>query len=125
LNYRTENRPDIATAPGASEAIVQIHGEHLIRAAREHVWHLLNDPEAMTLTLQARGPGGGVAAVGRITLHEVETEAGTTRVAWSGEPQLMGLLATVGGRLVQGAAKTQADQFFTQLRSQATSTTSA
>jgi carbon monoxide dehydrogenase subunit G len=142
---------------------VQIQGEHLIHASRDHVWHLLNDPavlaritpgvtslvpegddrykatitvalgplkgafqglievtdkrppEAMTLKLQARGPGGGMAAIGRLTLHEAETGTPATRVEWSGEPQLMGLLATVGGRLVQGTAKTQADQFFTQL----------
>jgi carbon monoxide dehydrogenase subunit G len=142
---------------------VQIQGEHLIHASRDHVWHLLNDPavlaritpgvtslvpdgddrykatitvalgpvkgafqglievtdkrppEAMTLKLQVRGPGGGMAAIGRLTLHEAETGTHATRVEWSGEPQLMGLLATVGGRLVQGTAKTQADQFFTQL----------
>ncbi len=148
---------------------MEIHGEHLIHAARDSVWHLLNDPvvlaritpgvtrlvpdgddrykatitvalgpvkgafqgqievtekrapEAMTLKLQARGPGGGVAAVGRITLHEVKTETGATRVTWSGEPQLMGLLATVGSRFVEGTAKTQADEFFIQLEREATS----
>jgi carbon monoxide dehydrogenase subunit G len=152
-----------------SEATLEIHGEHLIHATRDHVWHLLNDPsvlaritpgvtnlipdgddrykatikvaigpvkgafqgqievtdkrppEAMTLKLSARGPGGGVAAVGRITLHEVKTESDATRVTWSGEPQLMGLLATVGSRFVEGAAKSHADEFFIQLEREATS----
>jgi uncharacterized protein len=79
-------------------------------------------PEAMTLKVQARGSGGGVAATGRITLREDESDAGATRVAWTGEPQLTGMLATVGGRFVQGASKSQAEQFFTSLEREATRT---
>jgi carbon monoxide dehydrogenase subunit G len=78
-------------------------------------------PEAMTLKVQARGPGGGVAATGRITLSEDESDPGATRVAYTGEPQLSGVLATVGARLVQGASKSQADQFFASLEREATS----
>lgn len=77
-------------------------------------------PEAMTLKVQARGSGGGVAATGRITLREDESQPGATRVAWTGEPQLSGMLATVGGRLVQGASKSQAEQFFASLEREAT-----
>jgi carbon monoxide dehydrogenase subunit G len=76
-------------------------------------------PEAMTLKVQARGPGGGVAATGRITLREDESQPGATRVSWTGEPQLSGMLATVGGRLVQGASKSQAEQFFASLEREA------
>ena len=79
-------------------------------------------PDAMTLKVQARGPGGGVAATGRITLREDASDPGATLVAYAGEPQLSGMLATVGGRLVQGAAKSQADQFFTSLEREATQT---
>jgi carbon monoxide dehydrogenase subunit G len=79
-------------------------------------------PEAMTLKVQARGPGGGVAATGRITLREDESDPGATRVSYAGEPQLSGMLATVGGRLVQGAAKLQADQLFASLEREATRT---
>jgi uncharacterized protein len=79
-------------------------------------------PEAMTLKINARGPGGGVAATGRITLREDEAEPGATRVTWTGEPQLSGMLATVGGRLVQGASKSQADQFFASLEREAAQT---
>jgi uncharacterized protein len=78
-------------------------------------------PEAMTLKVQARGPGGGVAAAGRITLRENESEPGTTRVSYTGEPQLSGMLAAVGGRFVQAASKTQADQLFANLEREATS----
>jgi uncharacterized protein len=79
-------------------------------------------PEAMTLKVQARGSGGGVAAIGRITLGEDESQPGATRVSWAGEPQLSGMLATVGGRFVQGAAKSQAEQFFASLEREATLT---
>ena len=77
-------------------------------------------PEAMTLKVQARGSGGGVAATGRITLREDESQPGATRVSWTGEPQLTGMLATVGGRFVQGASKSQAEQFFASLEREAT-----
>jgi carbon monoxide dehydrogenase subunit G len=79
-------------------------------------------PEAMTLKVQARGPGGGGGAAGRITLREDASDPGATRVAYTGEPQLSGMLATVGGRLVQGAAKAQADQLFANLEREATKT---
>jgi uncharacterized protein len=78
-------------------------------------------PEAMTLKVEARGSGGGVSAAGRITLLEDESQPGATRVSWTGEPRLNGMLATVGGRFVQSASKAQADQFFTSLEREATS----
>lgn len=68
--------------------------------------------EAMTLKLSAQSPVGNVGATGRITLAD---EGDGTRVAWSGEPQLMGMLASVGGRFAQSAAKANADTFFTKL----------
>jgi uncharacterized protein len=78
-------------------------------------------PDAMTLKVEARGSGGGVSAAGRITLREDESQPGATRVSWTGEPRLTGMLATVGGRFVQGASKSQADQFFASLEREATS----
>jgi uncharacterized protein len=136
---------------------VQIEGSRRIRASRDRVWSLLNDPavlarctpgvtslepdgenaykamfglaigpvkgqfrgqiqvqpevpgERMTLTVQARGPVGAVSAIGQIAL---EADADGTVVAYSGEPQLHGMLAAVGGRLVQTVAKSQIDSFF-------------
>jgi uncharacterized protein len=72
--------------------------------------------EAMTLKLSARGPVGTLGAVGRIALAD---EDGGTRVTWSGEPQLMGMLASVGGRFAQTAAKTHAETFFNNLEREA------
>jgi uncharacterized protein len=68
--------------------------------------------EAMTLELSAQSPMGAIGAAGRITLAD---EGEGTRVAWSGEPRLMGMLATVGGRFAQSAAKANAEAFFTKL----------
>ena len=68
--------------------------------------------EAMTLELAAQSPMGAVGATGRITLAD---EGEGTRLTWSGEPRLMGMLASVGGRFAQSAAKTNADTFFTKL----------
>jgi carbon monoxide dehydrogenase subunit G len=68
--------------------------------------------EAMTLRMNGRSPIGAIGAVGRITLAD---EGAGTHVAWSGEPQLMGMLASVGGRFAQTAAKTHAEAFFTKL----------
>jgi len=72
--------------------------------------------EAMTLKLSARSPVGAVGAVGRITLAD---EGDGTRVTWAGEPQLMGMLATVGARFAQTAAKSHAEAFFTKLEQEA------
>jgi uncharacterized protein len=75
--------------------------------------------EAMTLKLNARGPVGTLGASGRITLAD---EHGATRVAWSGEPHLMGVLASVGGRFAQTTAKSQAEHFFAKLEQEAQGT---
>ena len=75
--------------------------------------------EAMSLSLSARSPVGGVGARGRIVLADQD---GQTRVDWSGEPQLMGMLATVGGRFAQTAAKANAEAFFSKLEQEAQKT---
>lgn len=68
--------------------------------------------EAMTLELSAQSAMGALGASGRLTLAD---EGEGTRIDWSGEPRLMGMLATVGGRFAQSAAKANAETFFTKL----------
>jgi carbon monoxide dehydrogenase subunit G len=68
--------------------------------------------EAMTIEMNAQSPIGALGAAGRITLAD---EGDGTRVTWSGEPRLMGMLASVGGRFAQSAAKANAETFFTKL----------
>jgi uncharacterized protein len=74
------------------------------------------EPESMTLKIDAKAPVGIVTAIGRLRLEE--SPDGTT-VHWSGEPKLAGMLASLGGRLIQGAAKQQADGFFSKLEREA------
>ncbi len=67
---------------------------------------------ALTLKVEMRAPVGIASAIGRVTFHP---EEGATRVHWSGEPQLGGMIASVGARLIGGVAKAQADLFFSKL----------
>ncbi len=68
--------------------------------------------QAMTLKIDMRAPVGVASATGRITL---ESEGETTKVHWAGEPQLGGMIASIGARLIGGVAKAQADLFFAKL----------
>lgn len=72
--------------------------------------------EAMTLSVAAKSPVGCVNARGRITLGD---EGADTRITWAGEPQLIGMLATVGARLAAPVARAQAEQFFGSLEREA------
>jgi uncharacterized protein len=73
-------------------------------------------PQSMTLKVQFKSSVGIANAVGTLKL-EAETDG--TRVHWAGEPQLMGMIASVGARLIGGVAKTQADLFFSKLEHEA------
>jgi carbon monoxide dehydrogenase subunit G len=72
--------------------------------------------EAMTLSVTAGSAMGGANARGRIALGD---EGADTRVTWSGEPRLVGLLASVGARLAEPVARAQAAQFFSRLEEEA------
>jgi uncharacterized protein len=72
--------------------------------------------QALTLKVEMRAPVGVASAVGRITLFLQDD--GTTKVDWSGEPKLGGMIASVGARLLGGVAKAQADLFFASLEKQ-------
>ena len=71
--------------------------------------------QALTLKVEMRSPVGIASAIGRVTLYP---EDGATRVHWAGEPQLGGMIASVGARLIGGVAKAQADLFFSKLESE-------
>ena len=43
----------------------------------------------------------------------------STRVDWSGEPKMMGMIASLAGRLIGGISKQQADLFFGNLEKEA------
>lgn len=73
--------------------------------------------EAMTVKVAARGMGGAVNAIAQLRL--ADEGAGGTRVVWSGEPKLSGMLAFASGLFTQDAAQAQADRFFALLESEA------
>lgn len=69
-------------------------------------------PEGLTLGLEVYGPLGRAEGEGR---GEFIAEGETTRVRYEGEARLMGTLAGLGGRLLQGAAQSLAEEFFHNL----------
>ncbi|MGY2896044.1 SRPBCC family protein [Deinococcus sp. UYEF24] len=73
-------------------------------------------PESMTLTIEAKAPTGIVNAVGQLVLVD---QGESTRVDWSGEPKMMGMIASLAGRLIGGISKSQADVFFGNLEKEA------
>lgn len=66
-------------------------------------------PHSMKLKTSARGGPGFINASGQIELVASGKE---TEVRYSGDLQLGGLLAAVGSRMVDGAAKKSIDEFF-------------
>ncbi len=77
--------------------------------------------QSMTLKVEFKSPVGIANALGTLKL---ESENDGTRVHWAGEPQLMGMIASVGARLIGGVAKAQADLFFSKLEQEAQTLTS-
>ncbi len=72
--------------------------------------------QSMTLKVEFKSPVGIANALGTLKL---EPENDGTTVHWAGEPQLMGMIASVGARLIGGVAKVQADLFFSKLELEA------
>jgi uncharacterized protein len=68
-----------------------------------------NPPHSMRLKTSARGGPGFVTGDGKVELipHGEETE-----IRYSGEVQLGGMLAAVGSRMIEGAAKKSIEEFF-------------
>jgi len=70
----------------------------------------------LRLTLQSRGPWGFVHGEGTLALTRQE---GETLVRYQGELQIGGLIASVGQRLLEGAARMVINQFFQNIARQA------
>jgi uncharacterized protein len=106
----------IASAPDVYEATLKIGvaglkgtytGRTAISAKRP--------PESLTLTLEGKGGPGWVRGSAALTLAE---EGATTRITCDADIQVGGLIAAVGSRLVEAAARKLADDFFRQLSSE-------
>jgi carbon monoxide dehydrogenase subunit G len=116
----------VRAVPGAKE--LRPEGEGRYRAVLELAlgplkgrfqgWVLVKDrrpPENLTLGLEVQSPLGRAEGEGRIELF---SEGGATRVHYQGEARLMGTLAGLGARLLQGAAQNLAEQFFRNLETE-------
>ena len=69
-------------------------------------------PESYTLSVEGKSTVGHVRSVARLRLEEMGSG---TRVHYEGEAKISGLLARVGGRLLEPAAKKVAGEFFERL----------
>lgn len=71
-----------------------------------------SEPERMTLKVEGGGKAGTIKATGELRLEEQD---GKTLVAYSGDAQVTGLIASVGHRLIGGVAKQMVGEFFKAL----------
>src|SRR5437773_6432010 len=69
-------------------------------------------PESYRLSAEGSGGPGFVRSDTVITLTEID---GGTRVAYSADVQIGGLIAGVGQRMLGGVSKMMADQFFNRM----------
>jgi hypothetical protein len=69
-------------------------------------------PESFTLVLEGKGPGSFVRGASKVTLRAKD---GGTELAAEGEGTVGGVIAAVGSRLVEAAAKKMAADFFRKL----------
>jgi carbon monoxide dehydrogenase subunit G len=66
-------------------------------------------PEHFRMKVDGQGSGGFLKGEGTLTFSEA---AGETLITYSGDAQVGGLIASVGQRLILGAARQIVDQFF-------------
>lgn len=69
-------------------------------------------PERMRLNVEGGGRPGTIKATGELRLEEQD---GKTVVAYSGDAQVTGVIASVGHRLIGGVAKQMTAEFFKAL----------
>lgn len=75
------------------------------------------EPTSYRMLVEGKGPQGQVSGDGLLELSPTGTG---TLVKWSGDANVRGVLARVGGRVIQPAAKMIVGQFFKCLEAKAT-----
>jgi carbon monoxide dehydrogenase subunit G len=78
----------------------------------------MREPEHYRIVVDAKGRAGFLKGAGDFDLEERE---GVTTIRYAGDVQVGGTLASVGQRMLQGAAKMLANQFFKKLEAEAQS----
>ncbi len=86
---------------------MKIAGTYRLPGAPEQVWELLNDPERLAKCLP--GCERFVKGEGKLELTEKQ---GQTEVRYTGEAQIGGMIAAIGQRMIEGAARKMIQQFF-------------
>ena len=76
----------------------------------------MQPPSRYRMVVDGKGQPGFLKGNGEISLEERE---GKTVITFSGEVQVGGTIAGVGQRMIQGAAKMMAAQFFTAIEAEA------
>ncbi|HEX8068989.1 MAG TPA: carbon monoxide dehydrogenase subunit G [Pyrinomonadaceae bacterium] len=76
----------------------------------------MRPPEHYRMVVEGKGQPGFLKGAGDLDLAE---EAGVTVIRYTGDVQVGGTIASVGQRMIQGAAKMLAAQFFTALEAEA------
>jgi uncharacterized protein len=74
------------------------------------------EPSHYRMVIDGKGQPGFLKGAGTIDLEEVED---VTIVKYAGDAQVGGTLASVGQRMIQGAAKMMAAQFFAAIEAEA------
>ena len=76
----------------------------------------LREPEHFRIVVEGKGAPGFLKGSGDLDLAQAEN---TPKVTYAGDVQVGGTIASVGQRMIQGAAKMMAAQFFTCLGAEA------
>lgn len=76
----------------------------------------MRPPEHFRMTVEGKGQPGFLKGSGEIDLEERD---GATAVSYKGDVQVGGTIAGVGQRMIQGAARMMATQFFTAIEAEA------
>jgi uncharacterized protein len=93
--YKVSMKIGIAAFSGKFEGAVQLAGQH--------------SPESFKMSVEGRGAPGFMKGEGTLTLRE---KSGQTEVQYNGEAQVGGVIASVGSRMIEAAAKKIVQQFF-------------
>jgi uncharacterized protein len=104
--------------PDCYEAVLKI-GVAAIKGTYKATLHLEDKqpPASYRMAVEGAGKPGFVKGTGSVTLHEQD---GGTRVVYSGDLQVGGLIARVGMRLLGGITDSMTREFFNGLCSEVT-----
>lgn len=75
----------------------------------------LNRPESFTMHIDGKGPQGQLSGVGHLTFEKIDDE--NTLVKYTGDANVRGMLARIGSRVIQPAAKMIVGKFFEEMTS--------